>query len=182
MAKPSNLLILDEPTNDLDVETLDLLQEILDGYDGSVILVSHDRDFLDLVATTTVAMEGNGNAVVYAGGWSDYQIQRKVIYGENVKIKKKGKVAKIASEDVSDATNIGLSFTQKHRLETLPALMEKLESEIVKLQEFMSDPDLFMNEPEKFQKATDGLIDRQAALDAAEEEWLELDALAEGEK
>lgn len=76
MAKSSNLLVLDEPTNDLDVETLDLLQELLDDYDGTVLLVSHDRDFLDRVATTTIAMEGNGRATVYAGGWSDYIAQR----------------------------------------------------------------------------------------------------------
>jgi ATP-binding cassette subfamily F protein uup len=76
MARPSNVLVLDEPTNDLDVETLDLLQEVLDGYDGTVILVSHDRDFLDRVATVTVAMEGDGTAVPYAGGWSDMMAQR----------------------------------------------------------------------------------------------------------
>ena len=76
MARESNLLVLDEPTNDLDVETLDLLQELLDDYDGTVILVSHDRDFLDRVATATVAMEGDGRATVYAGGWSDYQSQK----------------------------------------------------------------------------------------------------------
>ena len=77
MARESNLLVMDEPTNDLDVETLDLLQEILDGYDGTVLLVSHDRDFLDRVATTTLAFEGNGKVVAYAGGWSDYQTQKK---------------------------------------------------------------------------------------------------------
>ncbi len=78
MARESNLLVLDEPTNDLDVETLDLLQEVLGDYDGTVLLVSHDRDFIDRVATMTVAMEGDGRAVVYAGGWSDYQAQRGV--------------------------------------------------------------------------------------------------------
>jgi len=178
MAKPSNLLILDEPTNDLDVETLDLLQEILDGYDGSVILVSHDRDFLDLVATTTIAMEGDGKATVYAGGWSDYRIQRKETLKQVKAAPKKAKGAKTdtktADQDVS-----GLNFTQKHRLEELPSVMERLEAEIAKLQEFMSDPELFTTEPVKFQKATDALIERQSALDAAEEEWLELEALAE---
>ena len=76
MARESNLLVLDEPTNDLDIETLDLLQELLDDYDGTVLLVSHDRDFLDRVATTTIAMEGDGRATTYAGGWSDYRAQR----------------------------------------------------------------------------------------------------------
>lgn len=178
MAKPSNLLILDEPTNDLDIETLDLLQEVLDGYDGSVILVSHDRDFLDLVATTTIAMEGDGKAVIYAGGWSDYQAQWRNIYGEDTKQIKKPKGAKIA--DNAALSKTGLSFTQKHRLEALPDVLARLETEITKLQEFMSDPNLFANEPAKFQKAMDGLIERQAMLDAAEEEWLKLDALADG--
>jgi ATP-binding cassette subfamily F protein uup len=76
MAQSSNLLVLDEPTNDLDIETLDLLQELLDDYDGTVLLVSHDRDFLDRVAATTVVMEGDGKATIYAGGWSDYQAQK----------------------------------------------------------------------------------------------------------
>ncbi len=177
MAKPSNLLILDEPTNDLDIETLDLLQEVLDSYDGSVILVSHDRDFLDLVATTTIAMEGDGKAVIYAGGWSDYRAQRGDIHSIMDKPKKRSKTDK--AEQKAEAAKSGLSFTQKHRLEDLPLLIERLEAEIGKLQIFMSDPELFTKEPEKFQKATDGLIERQAALDAAEEEWLELGALAE---
>lgn len=176
MAKPSNLLILDEPTNDLDIETLDLLQEVLDSYDGSVILVSHDRDFLDLVATTTIAMEGDGKATIYAGGWSDYRAQRGEVFGTSGKPKKKSKADKAAEK--AEAIKSGLNFTQKHRLETLPSVMQRLEAEIAKLQLFMSDPDLFTKEPEKFQKATDGLIERQAALDAAEEEWLELEALA----
>lgn len=179
MAKPSNLLILDEPTNDLDIETLDLLQEVLDGYDGSVILVSHDRDFLDLVATTTVAMEGDGKAVIYAGGWSDYRMQRQEVIGDKPKQKKAGQGAANSSKNAN--IKAGLSFTQKHRLNDLPGLMEKLEAEIVKLQKFMSNPDLFTKEPDKFQKATDGLIARQAVLDAAEEEWLELSALADAE-
>ena len=76
MAKESNLLVLDEPTNDLDVETLDLLEELVADYEGTVLLVSHDRDFIDRVATTTIAMEGDGRAVIYAGGWSDYRAQR----------------------------------------------------------------------------------------------------------
>ena len=91
MAQESNVLILDEPTNDLDVETLDLLQELINDYDGTVILVSHDRDFLDRVADTTIAMEGDGNAIVYAGGWSDYQSQRGAVAVEAAaKAKKKG--------------------------------------------------------------------------------------------
>ncbi len=175
MARPSNLLVLDEPTNDLDVETLDLLQDILGQYDGTVILVSHDRDFLDRVAVTTIAMEGDGKATVYAGGWSDYIAQRQQDdFSESV-VKSKVSEAKVKLEKAAPK---GLSFTEKHRLEALPAEMERLEAEIGKLQELMSDPELFTANPVKFQKATDALIERQAKLDAAEEEWLALEEKA----
>ncbi|NOE25689.1 ABC-F family ATP-binding cassette domain-containing protein [Ruegeria sp. HKCCD6157] len=177
MAKSSNLLVLDEPTNDLDVETLDLLQELLDDYDGTVLLVSHDRDFLDRVATTTIAMEGNGRATVYAGGWSDYIAQR----GE-VSEKKDGKT-KLSKPKVKQEAKArsGLSFSEKHRLEKLPAEIERLEAEIAKLEELMSDPELFTREPVKFQKATEALVERQDKLSAAEEEWLTLEEKAQAE-
>lgn len=175
MAKSSNLLVLDEPTNDLDVETLDLLQELLDDYDGTVLLVSHDRDFLDRVATTTIAMEGNGRATVYAGGWSDYIAQR----GSKEKIsreKTKDNKPKVKQEAKPKS---GLSFSEKHRLEKLPAEIARLEAEIGKLEELMSDPELFTREPVKFQKATEAMVERQEKLAAAEDEWLLLEEKAE---
>ncbi|WP_261391813.1 ABC-F family ATP-binding cassette domain-containing protein [Ruegeria arenilitoris] len=175
MAKPSNLLVLDEPTNDLDVETLDLLQELLDDYDGTVLLVSHDRDFLDRVATTTIAMEGNGRATVYAGGWSDYVAQRGEL-AEKKPEKSKENKPKVKQES---KPKTGLSFSEKHRLEKLPAEIARLEAEIAKLEELMSDPELFTREPVKFQKATEALVERQKKLAAAEEEWLELEEKAE---
>ncbi|MEP4035618.1 ATP-binding cassette domain-containing protein [Pseudophaeobacter sp.] len=182
MARESNLLVLDEPTNDLDVETLDLLQELLDSYDGTVLLVSHDRDFLDRVATTTIAMEGNGKVTAYAGGWSDYISQRgglpEVQKGEKTKIIKQQQAKAKAVE--SPPAQEKLSFKEKHRLEALPAEMERLEQEIAKLQELMADPDLFTREPVKFKKATEALVERQEKLAAAEEEWLELEEKAEG--
>jgi len=178
MARESNILVLDEPTNDLDVETLDLLQELLDDYDGTVILVSHDRDFLDRVATTTVSMEGNGQAVVYAGGWSDYQAQRQKDAPKKEE-KSKAKAEKLKQEK---AARDGLSFTEKHRLEALPGVMQRYEAEIAKLETFLMDPDLFTKEPLKFKKASEALVERQAALGAAEEEWslLEEKAAATG--
>ncbi|WP_204114065.1 ABC-F family ATP-binding cassette domain-containing protein [Shimia biformata] len=176
MARESNLLVLDEPTNDLDVETLDLLQELLDDYDGTVLLVSHDRDFLDRVATTTVAMEGNGRATVYAGGWSDYRSQRQDDESEKIE-KSKPKAEKLKQDKPAQE---GLSFTEKHRLEKLPAIIDRLGAEIAKLEEFMADPDLFAKEPVKFQKATEALVERQKALADAEEEWLMLEEKAEG--
>ncbi|WP_432653394.1 ABC-F family ATP-binding cassette domain-containing protein [Ruegeria atlantica] len=176
MSKSSNLLVLDEPTNDLDVETLDLLQELLDDYDGTVLLVSHDRDFLDRVATTTIAMEGNGRATVYAGGWSDYIAQR-----GDVAEKKAEKAKTSKSKQKQEAQpKSGLSFSDKHRLEKLPAEIARLEAEIGKLEELMSDPELFTREPVKFQKATEALVERQEKLAAAEEEWLVLEEKAEG--
>ncbi|MAQ85135.1 MAG: elongation factor 3 [Maritimibacter sp.] len=182
MARQSNVLVLDEPTNDLDIETLDLLQELIDDYDGTVLLVSHDRDFLDRVASTTVAMEGDGVATVYAGGWSDYRAQRGEGAGavaEKPKAAKPSKPAdKPAAKPAAKAAD-KLSFTEKHRLEELPAEIAKLESEIGKLSQLMSDPDLFTREPVKFRKATEALAQRQAALEAAEEEWLELEEKAE---
>ena len=176
MAKPSNLLILDEPTNDFDVETLDLLQDILGEYDGTVLLVSHDRDFLDRVATTTIAFETRGRLIVYAGGWSDYQAQKPAT-AEAVQIEKP-KAQKTAIEKSAQAR--GLSFTEKHRLEALPDEIDRLTAEISKLEEFLAQPDLFTAQPVKFQKATEALVERQQALTAAEEEWLELEEKAEG--
>ena len=175
MARSSNLLGLDEPTNDLDVETLDLLQDLIDQYDGTVMLVSHDRDFLDRVTVTTIAMEGDGKATAYAGGWSEYQSQRRPTEKREEISKAKASEAKLKQ---GETTKSGLSFTEKHRLEALPAEIERLEAEIVKLQELMSDPDLFTENPVKFQKATDALIERQARLDEAEEEWLKLEEKA----
>jgi ATP-binding cassette subfamily F protein uup len=177
MARSSNLLVLDEPTNDLDVETLDLLQELLDGYDGTVLLVSHDRDFLDRVATTTIAMEGGGRATAYAGGWSDYIAQRGPLDVSEKSAKAKPSKPKVKQEA---QPKDGLSFKEKHRLEVLPAEIERLEAEIGKLQELMADPELFTREPVKFKKATEALVERQEKLAASEEEWLLLEEKAEG--
>ncbi|MFT6076406.1 MAG: ATP-binding cassette subfamily F protein uup [Yoonia sp.] len=173
MARESNLLVLDEPTNDLDIETLDLLQDILGDYDGTVLLVSHDRDFLDRVATTTIAMEGNGQAVVYAGGWTDYRMQRGGDFFEAKQATKP--LAKKEKQVEKRAAQSGLSFTEKHRLEALPGVIDKLTAEIGKLEELLADPDLFTQHPVKFQKAMDALVARQNLLSDVEEEWLALE-------
>ena len=175
MARESNVLVLDEPTNDLDIETLDLLQDILGDYDGTVMLVSHDRDFLDRVATTTIAMEGDGRATVYAGGWTDYRNQRGEIEMEKAAAKSLAPKEKKAER----AMQAGLSFTQKHRLDTLPAEIARIEAEIAKLETVMADPDLFTTQPAKFAKATEALSARRDALAAAEEEWLALAEMSE---
>jgi ATP-binding cassette subfamily F protein uup len=178
MARESNVLVLDEPTNDLDVETLDLLQDLLGEYPGTVLLVSHDRDFLDRVANTTVAMEGDGQATVYAGGWTDYQMQRADDVAEAVKASSHKSVKGSA---VSNAPKTGkMTFSEKHRLEELPKEMKRLEAEIAKLEEFLGTPDLFTEEPAKFAKASDALVERHTALSDAEEEWLMLEEKAGG--
>lgn len=179
MAKPSNLLVMDEPTNDLDVETLDLLQDILGEYDGTVLLVSHDRDFIDRVVDTTVAMEGDGRAVIYAGGWTDYRAQR----GEDdaaETVTKRQETAQKTEPKSEKSAREKLSFTEKHRLQELPKVIERLEAEITKLSEFLAAPDLYQTAPAKFQKATEALTERQQALSAAEEEWLTLEEKAAG--
>ncbi|MBO6604084.1 MAG: ATP-binding cassette domain-containing protein [Roseicyclus sp.] len=179
MARESNLLVLDEPTNDLDVETLDLLQDILGDYPGTVLLVSHDRDFLDRVVGTTVAMEGDGQATVYAGGWSDYQAQRGAQGGATAAAPKPARSA-AAPKPAPAPRSSRLSFTEAHRLKDLPAVIARLEAEIAKLESLLTDAELFTREPVKFRKATEALAARQTALAEAEEEWLLLAEKAEG--
>ena len=183
MARESNLLILDEPTNDLDVETLDLLQDLLGDYAGTVLLVSHDRDFLDRVATSTVVLEGQGRAQAYAGGWSDALAQGARIGA--VQVDREASPATKSGPDrmVSNAgakSAAGLSFTETHRLKELPSVIARLEAEMGKLSELLSDPDLYTREPVKFAKATEALAERQAKLEVAEEEWLLLEEKAQG--
>jgi ATP-binding cassette subfamily F protein uup len=177
MARDTNLLVLDEPTNDLDVETLDLLQELVDDYEGTVIFVSHDRDFVDRVATTTVALEGGGQAGVYAGGWTDYLSQRRAAPEAPLAAAPRGKAPPLARVQPPRAPR--LSFAQSHRLERLPGETARISDEIAKLERLLSDPDLFTREPGKFEKASAALVARQVALAAVEEEWLTLEGLRE---
>jgi len=177
MAKDSNLLVLDEPTNDLDVETLDLLQDLLGDYPGTVLLVSHDRDFLDRVASTTVALEGAGRAVVYAGGWTDMVAQRGERAAQPTSAAEK-KHMKDVWQEVEKPVKQALSFTEKHRLDELPKVMARLEAEIARLSELLSDPAIYTAQPVKAQKAADALAERQARLEQAEMEWLALEEKA----
>ncbi|MEM7189968.1 MAG: ATP-binding cassette domain-containing protein, partial [Pseudomonadota bacterium] len=172
MALPSNLLVLDEPTNDLDVETLDLLQELICEFDGTVLLVSHDRDFRDRVASTTIVMQGDGTAVIHAGGWSDQSNPVK----PDAAPKRAPKEKPVAE---STAAPRKLGYRQQQRLDALPEEIAQLEREIAKLEEFLADPDLYARDPAKFQKASQGLADRKNRLEAAETEWLELEDLRE---
>lgn len=176
MAKESNLLVMDEPTNDLDIETLDLLQELLDDYQGTVLLVSHDRDFLDRVAQRSIVMNGDGRAVIYAGGYTDYLAQAKAEEPQETAVPKSGKSGK--TTDKPKASSQKMTFKLEHRLKELPDVIARLEAEIAKLEEFLADPELFTKYPEKFAKASEGLTERHMKLSDAEEEWLELEEQA----
>jgi ATP-binding cassette subfamily F protein uup len=174
LAKPSNLLILDEPTNDLDLETLDMLQEMLADYPGTILLVSHDRDFLDRVATSVLMAEGDGKWTEYAGGYSDMVAQR----GAGVEARKvKAEPAKSASQPRTESAQARrkLSFKEKHALETLPATMKKLESEIAALEAKLADPNLFTRDPKAFEHSVSRLSAAREDLADAEEQWLELE-------
>ena len=176
MARESNLLILDEPTNDLDVETLDLLQDILGEYPGTVLLVSHDRDFIDRVATTTVALEGQGRATAYPGGWSDYAAQRGVAAAER-DARPNTPVVSTPKPEARRSTD-PLTFTERKRLEDLPSQIARLEAEIAKLTAFLSEDGIFLREPVKVARATQLMAERQAALARAEEDWMALEEKA----
>ena len=186
LARPTNLLILDEPTNDLDIETLDLLQEIVAGFSGTVILVSHDRDFLDRTVTSTIAPANpdapDGRWIEYAGGYSDMMAQRKGAAEDKKRTEKQEKAKASASTATSAEPSKAkgkLSFKQKFALENLPKEMEKLQGEIAKREERMADPQLFAKDPAAFNKLADEMAKLREKLEAMEEEWLELEMLRE---
>ncbi|WP_430257838.1 ABC-F family ATP-binding cassette domain-containing protein [Neorhizobium sp. IRS_2294] len=183
LAKPSNLLILDEPTNDLDIETLDLLQEIVAGYAGTVILVSHDRDFLDRTVTSTIAPTDpdapDGRWIEYAGGYTDMLQQRKGMADEKRRADKAEKAKTDSTAPAATKSKGKLSFKQKFALENLPKDMAKAQDEIATSERKMADPKLFAKDPSAFSKLaaeTAKLRDRVAKM---EEEWLELEMLRE---
>jgi ATP-binding cassette subfamily F protein uup len=186
LSRPANVLVLDEPTNDLDMETLDLLQELIAGFSGTVLLVSHDRDFLDRTVTDIVAPEGYGKWIHYAGGYSDMLAQRGG--GSLVASRTAAPPARSSTspKQTSAATNgraaepaKKLSYKQKYALETLPGEMEKLTGEIAALEASMADPGLYSSNPAEFARIAKLLDDKRAALAAKEENWLELEMLRE---
>ncbi len=185
LAKPSNLLVLDEPTNDLDLETLDVLEEMLADYAGTILVISHDRDFLDRVATAVIAPDGRGRWLDYAGGYTDMLAQR----GADL-----ARAAVVAPRPVGErgATPEGtlpdrsaadprrkLSFHQQHALRTLPARIEQLTRDIAALQAKLSDPALFARDPKRFEATSDQLARKAGDLETAETEWLALELLRE---
>jgi ATP-binding cassette subfamily F protein uup len=172
--------VLDEPTNDLDLETLDVLEEMLGDYEGTVILISHDRDFLDRVVTSVIVPEGDGRWIEYAGGYSDMLAQRgrDLAREEAAKaVVEEKKEARTAA--TSAASKRRLNFNEKHALETLPKAMAKLQAEIAKQQKLLHDPDLYTKDRKKFDAASAAIAKAQGELAAAEDRWLELEVLRE---
>ena len=182
LAQPANLLVLDEPTNDLDMETLDLLQELVAGFPGTVILVSHDRDFLDRTVTSTIAPDGDGKWVEYAGGYADMLVQR-----GSKRFERRSRKSEEAEAPAPKAQTAAppkpsskkLSYKQKFALESLPKKMEEAGAKIATLEARLADPALFSKDPAGFQKIAASLDAERAALHAMEEEWLELEMLRE---
>ena len=179
LAKPSNFLVLDEPTNDLDLETLDLLQEMLGEYEGTILLVSHDRDFLDRVATSILMFEGDGKWTEYAGGYSDMVAQRGAgVSAREIKAPESERVV-IAPQQSKIQNKRKLSFKDKHALETLPGKMAALHDEIITLESRLADTELYYRDPKAFEKAMKRHEKAKAEISQAEEHWLELEMLRE---
>ena len=184
---PSNVLVMDEPTNDLDLETLDLLQELIAQYPGTVLLVSHDRDFLDRTVTATLTSEGDGDWVEYAGGYSDMLAQKagqdfaagNAAAGKEPKADKNDKTDKTEKKDKSESARKRLSYKHKYALEQLPGEIENLQAAIQQAKEILSQADLFSRDPQLFSKMAAQLAASEKRLEEAEMEWLELEILRE---
>ncbi|PPR18973.1 MAG: ABC transporter ATP-binding protein uup [Alphaproteobacteria bacterium MarineAlpha9_Bin7] len=167
-ARPGNLLVLDEPTNDLDVETLDLLQEALDEYKGTVLLVSHDRDFIDRMATSTIVLDGTGGAIEYIGGYTDYlRFKPKPI---NIEPKRRRRGTKVPQK-----ARTRLGYKEQYELEGLPQNIEKLNRKLSDLESLLADPNLYLKDPVAFEVVTNDLADVRMVLARSENRWIELE-------
>ncbi|MDT0507948.1 ATP-binding cassette domain-containing protein [Novosphingobium sp. MMS21-SN21R] len=177
-ARFSNLLVLDEPTNDLDLETLDLLQEVISDYDGTVLIVSHDRDFLDRTVTITLGMDGSGRVDIVAGGYADWEKMRKSRKSPGPS--KAAPKQEAAPPPQLPAKKAKLTYKDQRDYELLPKRIEELDATIVRGETQLADPDLYAKDPKKFDALMEALAKVRAEKDAAEERWLELAEMAEG--
>ncbi len=175
-ARKSNLLVLDEPTNDLDLETLDLLQEVIADYDGTVLIVSHDRDFLDRTVTVTLGLDGSGAVDVVAGGYADWEAKRKQ---RMAPAKAKAAKAESATPPPPPQKKTKLSYKDQRDYDLLPGRIEELETHIARDEAALSDPALYTGDPEKFAALTAAIEKARMEKDAAEERWLELAEMVE---
>lgn len=176
LAMPSNFLVLDEPTNDLDMDTLDLLQEVLDEYGGTILIVSHDRDFLDRVVSSVIYMKGDGSIFENAGSYSD--LLAKIEQDSSPKAQTKSSPKDTVIETKLKKTQ-KLSYNQERLLKVLPEEIKELEKEIANLVAELSNPDLYQNNPQRFDEASSTLAAKQQEKSAKEEQWLEIEILKE---
>jgi ABC transport system ATP-binding/permease protein len=182
LAKPSNLLVLDEPTNDLDMETLDVLEDMLADYPGTVLLISHDRDFLDRLVNGVIAPEGNGRWLEYAGGYSDMLAQRGsdlIREPRSAEPPKINKEVKPPARTEAQPARRRMTFKDKHALETLPSTIAALRAEADRLQSKLDDPQYYARDRTDFEQTSVALGDLQRRIEAAELQWLELEILRE---
>ncbi|WP_375290771.1 ABC-F family ATP-binding cassette domain-containing protein [Qipengyuania sp.] len=178
-AKASNLLVLDEPTNDLDLETLDLLQEVIADYEGTVLIVSHDRDFLDRSVTVTLGLDGTGSVDVVAGGYEDWAARKREAVAAKVSPVKAEQAAAPAKAPPAPPSS-KLSYKDQRDYELLPQRIEELEAAVAKGEQLLSDPNLYASDPKRFATISKGIENARAEKEAAEERWLELAELVEG--
>jgi ABC transport system ATP-binding/permease protein len=176
-ARHANLLVLDEPTNDLDLETLDLLQEVIADYEGTVLIVSHDRDFLDRTVTITLGLDGSGKVDVVAGGYEDWV--RKRYQDHRSSAKASAKPASAAPDRAAPAANKKLSYKDQRDYDRLPAEIERLEAAVAADEASLADADLYTREPMRFAELTERIARHRADIEAAELRWLEVAEMAE---
>jgi ATP-binding cassette subfamily F protein uup len=165
--------VLDEPTNDLDLETLDLLQEVIADYDGTVLIVSHDRDFLDKTVTITLGLDGSGNVDIVAGGYADWERQRQVRT-----VSRKTAAKAVVAE--APKARVKLTYKDQRDYDMLPKRVEELEAAIARDETALMDPDIYMRDPKRFDALTAAIVAARAEKDAAEERWLEVAEMVEG--
>ena len=176
-AREANLLVLDEPTNDLDLETLDLLQEVIADYDGTVLIVSHDRDFLDRTVNLTLGLDGSGHVDIIAGGYADWEEKRDK--RDKPAAKKPEKLVSTASPAPAAPKKVKLTYKDQRDYDLLPKRITDIDAEIAKAEQEMSDPALYTQKPARFAELTNKTESLRAEKDAAEERWLELAMMVE---
>ena len=177
-ARESNLLVLDEPTNDLDLETLDLLQEVIADYDGTVLIVSHDRDFLDRTVTVTLGLDGSGKVDIVAGGYEDW-VRKRFEDHRPAKAAARPDSAVVSRNEVRGGAATKLSYKDQRDFDRLPAEIERMEREIAEDEAALHDPDLFARDPRRFAELTERIARHRADVEAAELRWLDVAEMAE---
>ena len=178
-ARAANLLVLDEPTNDLDLETLDLLQEVIADYDGTVLIVSHDRDFLDRTVTITLGLDGSGRVDIVAGGYEDWVRKRYEQHRPRTQAKAGPQKSSEPEPRLSAGKGGKLSYKDQRDYDRLPGEIERLQAEVEADEAALSDPDLYTRDPDRFAELTERIARNRTEIEAAEYRWLEVAEMAE---